>query len=362
MNSYERHELRYLRRKEKRDKINYERSLKYANLDNAFCFHKVMYYADKCCKNVGFKKSTINFKIHLFTNISKCCRKIKNGNYNVGKTYKFTINERGKIRHIDAPHITDRLVHKVLSNEILVPIYNPHLIYDNGASMKDKEFKFSLDRVKTKMYNYYNKYGLVGYVVLIDFSNFFANCDHDVIHNIHKKYIHDDSVIKVIEHYLFIGEGIGLGIEIAQREACIMPNKLDHFLQNYGFKPNRYMDDTFCLVKTYDLAKNILEEYYGICDNLKIKINKFKTKIIKLNNYFKYCKWLFNIDNNGKIIRVSYKDTIYRQRRKLKKMYYLNIPKEELNTVRNSFIAYLNLGNNFKYINNLNKKTLLNSL
>ena len=68
MNSIERKELRYIRRKEKRNFKNIERSNKYGSIESAFTFHKVMFYADKCCKGVGYKKSTQNFKLHLFTN------------------------------------------------------------------------------------------------------------------------------------------------------------------------------------------------------------------------------------------------------------------------------------------------------
>lgn len=148
MTSRERHEARYRRRKARRDEKNIERSKYYANLDRAFAFSKVMYYADKCCNGVGYKKSTQKFKLHLFTSIAMTCRNIKIGNYIVHDTYKFTINERGKTRYIDAPYIYDRLVHKVISNEIVLPLYQPHLIYDNGASMKNKGFLFAIKRVK----------------------------------------------------------------------------------------------------------------------------------------------------------------------------------------------------------------------
>lgn len=97
MNSLERKERRYQRRKEKRLKIIQDRSDKYSNIDKAFVFHKVMYYADKCCLGVNYKKCTQNFKLHLFTNIALCCSEIKNNKYIVGKTYKFKINEIGKV-------------------------------------------------------------------------------------------------------------------------------------------------------------------------------------------------------------------------------------------------------------------------
>ena len=187
MTSSERKELRYKRRKEKRDKKNNGRCELYSNINNAFRFSKVMYYADKCCNGVRWKKSTKSFMLHEFTIIANTCYNIKNDCYKVGKTYKFKINERGKVRNIDAPHINDRLVHKVLCNEIIVPIYYPHLIYDNGASINNKGFIFAINRVKEKLRKYYKLYGNNLYIILIDFSSFFLNCSHEVIHNIHKK-------------------------------------------------------------------------------------------------------------------------------------------------------------------------------
>ena len=55
MNSIERKNQRYLRRKMKREQKNNERNNKYASIEGAFCFHKVMYYADKCCNGVRYK-------------------------------------------------------------------------------------------------------------------------------------------------------------------------------------------------------------------------------------------------------------------------------------------------------------------
>ena len=46
-------------------------------------------------------------------------------------------------------------------------------------------------------------HGLNGYIVLIDFSKFFPNCAHDVIRDIHIKYINDSFAKKVIEDYCY---------------------------------------------------------------------------------------------------------------------------------------------------------------
>lgn len=340
MNSIERRELRYQRRKAKRKVDN-------VSID-VFCFSKVMYYADKCCKGVGYKKSTQNFKLHLLTNIATTCYNIKNNKYVVGKTYNFKINERGKIRNIDAPHIKDRLVHKVLANEVL-NIYDRHFIYDNGASVKGKGFHFTIKRIKKILHHWYLKYGNNGYVINIDYSKYFENCNHDIIKNIHKKYIKDNYLIKVIEDYLFINKGLSLGVEIAQKEALMIPNKLDHFVNN-KYKIIRFMDDSIIFINNYEDAVNLLNNYTVLANTLNIKINNNKTKIVDINKFI-FCKWKYIL--NDKLILIPIKDTIYRQRRKLRKMFNSNIKYNEIKTTKLCFQSYLNIGNCYKYIKKL---------
>lgn len=248
------------------------------------------------------------------------------------------------------PHINDRLVHKVLCNEIIVPIYYSHLIYDNGASVNNKGFIFAINRVKSKLRKYSKIYGNDLYIILIDFSSFFQNCSHSVIHNIHKKYIKDEYTIKVIEDYLFISdEGIALGIEIAQREASMIPNVLDHYLENNSLFVERYMDDTVCLVSSYGKTLKLLNNYKKMCSEYGILINENKTKIIN-NSNFVYCKWKYILGNKIKMVPIS--KTLYRQRKTLRKMIRKNI---DYGQSLNSFCSYLNIGNSYKYIKYLNK-------
>ncbi len=63
-----------------------------------------------------------------------------------------------------------------------------------------------------------------------------------------------------------------------------------------------------------------------------------------------YCKWKFKIYDNGKIVMLPNNKTIYRQRRKLRKMIKNNVNKEDIDIVKNSFKAYLNMGNSYRYI------------
>ena len=50
---------------------------------------------------------------------------------------------------------------------------------------------------------------------------------------------------------------------------------------------------------------------------------------------------------------IPHKSTIYRQRRKIKRMFIKKVNYFDIETSITSFIAYLNLGNSTKYINYL---------
>ena len=171
-----------------------------------------------------------------------------------------------------------------------------------------------------------------GYIVLIDFSKFFLKCDHDVIRSIHNTYINDSYSKKVIEDYLFVNDsGIALGIEIAQREALMVPNKLDKMIINKAYPIVRYMDDSFFICPTYEDAVSTLNEYIEISKGLNIVVNLKKTKITHISKPFIFCKWKYQLLPNGKVINIPAKDTIYRQRRKLRKMNKKNINIETQN-------------------------------
>ena len=131
----------------------------------------------------------------------------------------------------------------------------------------------------------------------------------------------------------------------------MLPNKLDHYLQSQRVPFERYTNDTFFLAKSKSEAKRNCLEYEKIATELKTAINKKKTKIIPLSNNFIYCKWKYTITENGKIIRIPVKKTIYIQRRKLKRMiklFYQNqIDEKEILVTKKYFNCYLKIGNTY---------------
>ena len=100
-----------------------------------------MYKAGKkCCNGVRWKNSTQRFEMHLFSGTARRRRLLLERKWIPGAYVHFTISERGKTRPIDAPRIQDRQVHKVYTKKVLLPLYRPEMIYNNGASLEGKGF------------------------------------------------------------------------------------------------------------------------------------------------------------------------------------------------------------------------------
>ncbi len=173
MTSQERHEARYQRRRAARRARQEARCAALGSLEEVFSYHTMFKYGRKCCNGVRWKQSTQNFERHLFSHTAKQRRLILAKRWRPKKYVHFTVCERGKIRGIDAPHITDRQIHKVISKEVLEPLYDPSMIYDNGASRIGKGLHWQIKRIKQQLARHYRKYGRAGGVLLLDLKKFF---------------------------------------------------------------------------------------------------------------------------------------------------------------------------------------------
>lgn len=187
MTSQERHEARYQRRRAARRARQEARCAALGSLEEVFSYHTMFKYGRKCCNGVRWKQSTQNFERHLFSNTAKQRRLILAKRWRPKKYVHFTVCERGKIRGIDAPHITDRQIHKVISKEVLEPLYDPSMIYDNGASRIGKGLHWQIKRIKQQLARHYRRYGRAGGVLLLDLKKFFPYAPHSIIYQRHQR-------------------------------------------------------------------------------------------------------------------------------------------------------------------------------
>jgi RNA-directed DNA polymerase len=299
-----------------------EKIAKEKNLLNAF---------EEAKKGCDWKYSVQRYDINSLYETYKLHNELINKTYTPRKYYEFILSERGKIRHIKACNIRDRVVQKSLCNNILNPILKKYLIYDNGASLENKGVSFSRKRLEVHLSKYYKKYGNEGYILQIDFSKFFDSIPHDKLIKMIEKKLPDDSINWLIEILInsFGGEkGLGIGSQISQISGLFYPSPIDNYckivksLKFYG----RYMDDIYIIHQDKKFLLSLLKEITEIANNLDLVINKKKTKIVKINKTFTYLKIKYCLLEDGTIIKKLHRTSITRERRKIKKYAKSELP------------------------------------
>lgn len=321
-NKQRKYENRKAKRTHKRMKDNTE----YDNYDKVFTYEHLISSANKCKRNVGWKASVQNFLLEMHYNVFVIYQSLVNRKYRPKISHEFDIYERGKARHIRSVHIRERVVQRCLCDYCLLPILTKTFIYDNCASLKEKGTHFALKRLKYFLNQFYTKYGLNGYVLLFDFSDYFASIPHKAIMNLFKKYIADEEIISLIDSLIKIepgDKGLSLGNEISQVAALLIASPIDHYIKDkcrikYYI---RYMDDGIIIHNDKKYLKQLLKEIDSLAKELGLTINFKKTKIVKLSHEFVFLKKKVHMVNSGKIYMRILPRSIHTMRRKLKKLY-----------------------------------------
>ena len=353
-------------------KYNYDKVFEYSNLIESF---------QKCLKGVSWKPSVQKYKFNCINRLYKQHEDIINRkSYEMQFFKQITIKERGKDRKITPIHINDRVIQKVLCDQLLTPLFTPKLIYDNGASLPNKGVSFTRKRVQQYIEKATREYGNDFYVLQFDFKSFFDSIPHETCYKILKRYIRDDELLNLtmqiikaptlrklrsIEDKAEIEQmvqrlnndeliGICLGSQVSQILALAIPNKLDHYIKDvcrikYYI---RYMDDGIIFAKT---KEELHELYKGMCavvEELGLHFNDKKTHITKIKKGFVFLKIRYRVTDKNRIIKTLTYDGIVRMRRKLKKYKRLvdkgKMTIQDVNSSMQSWISHAKLAKSFK--------------
>lgn len=322
MNSAERHEVRYQRRKAKRIEKRKITQEKYGVFEKVFSFDNLYDSYKKCCKGVNWKTSTQTYKANALLNVYKTWKDLMNESYRSKGFIEFDITERGKPRHIKSVHISERVVQKCFCDYSLTPLLKRYFIYDNGASIKHKGIDFAMNRLNCFLEKSYREYGNKGYALVFDFSKYFENIEHDILLNTLRDKITDTRLYNLLTMFIknFGEKGLGLGSQVSQINAIMHPNYLDHYIkEQLGIKYYcRYMDDGVLVHPSKVYLQYCLKKITEICTELGIKLNTKKTQIVKLSRGINFLKTHFILTKTGKIVRKPYRKNITLMRRKLK--------------------------------------------
>ena len=313
MNSDERRAARRKRREEKRARKKRERC-KNSTLDSVADLNALYKAQREAARGVAWKTSTQRYQIHWLLNILKAKRDLLEGNEVCRGFHEFDIFERGKRRHISSVHFSERVIQKSFTQNALMPSVKPTLIYDNAANIKDKGTAFAVMRTKKLLADHYRKHGREGYVLQADFSDFFASIPHGPVNQLIDTISEDKRLTALGRHFVDMQGDVGLGLGSEPNQICAIafPSPLDHLIcECCGVEGYiRYMDDFICV----HTDKRALQ-----CILAVVRDNEKKTHITKLTKGFTFLKKRFTYSETGKVVVRPCRESITRERRKLKK-------------------------------------------
>ena len=241
----------------------------------------------------------IAFELNLSENLIRLSDALKNQSYELSGYYSFEVFDP-KRRTIHALHYVDRVVQHCICDEVLEPVLNPKLIYDNAACRIGKGTHFAIERVSLFLRDFYKHYGTQGYVLKCDIRKFFDNIDHSILKDKLRRIFRETDLVllleKIIDSYETMpGKGLPLGNQTSQWFAIYYLDEFDRFIkEKLRIKYySRYMDDCVLIDNDKDYLryclKTIEEKLKG---NLNLDFNT-KTQIFPICNGVNYLGWHF---------------------------------------------------------------------
>ena len=340
---------RYERRQQKRYEKRVERCRSVGGLDEVFSFIDMFKAGKECCNGVRWKNSAQRFEMHLFSGTARRRRLLLAHAWVPASYVHFVISERGKTRPIDAPRIQDRQVHKVFTQKVLLPLYLPSMIYNNGASLRGKGFEFSKRELQKDLRWHFRRYGRDGWIILIDFKQFFPSVDHEELFKRHKRYLLDPEICQVADDVINTvpdGKGMPLGVEPSQAEMIAFPSALDNYIKcQLSIKcAGHYMDDYYIIVPPDRDPHEIMRLVVAKAESMKLTVSRAKSRIVPLTKPFRYCKAKYVLTETGKVLMHGNKTGVKRARHKIKvfkaKVDSGEMSYEDLWTSVNGMLAY----------------------
>lgn len=262
------------------------------------------------------------YELDITANTMALKRELETRTYQIGGYKSFKVYEP-KERDIMALHYRDRIVQRSLCDNVLEPVLDPRLDYDNAACRKGKGTHFALDRLKKFMHSAYNRWGLDYYVLKCDVRKYFYSIDHDVLKSLLYPRFEDDGLIYLLDVIIDSTEGVGvpIGNMTSQWFAVFYLDALDRYVRTelkIDFY-TRYMDDFILLSDDKEYLKECLRKIKKfLAERLHLELNE-KTQIFPARNGVDYLGFHTYVTETGKIIRKLRRKSKASMKRKVKK-------------------------------------------
>lgn len=280
------------------------------NLEKIASFENLYQAHRKCRLGKQGEKVVIQFEMNLSFELTRLENELKNYSYRLGGYHEFVIHDP-KERLIQALGYRDRVVQHSLCDNVLQPILEPRLIYDNSACRLEKGTHFSMKRLQQFFYKHYKRNGTQGYILKFDIKKYFDSIDHEILFSQMVKVFGKDreliGLIKMIINSFSVSEGKGLpmGNQSSQWFGIYYLNGLDHYIKEclrIKFY-TRYMDDGILIHEDKQYLQMCLKKMNTyISQNLRLQFNE-KTQIVPISQGVDYLGFHFFMTDTGKVVK-----------------------------------------------------------
>lgn len=342
MNSDERRKARRARRDAKRA-ANRAKRCAALTISNAARIDNIHEAARDAAKGVRWKASVQRYMIHSLRNSLYACRDLLAGN-DIRKGFvRFHVIERGKDRAIAAPRFSERVIQKAVTRAVMAPAVWPTLTPGCAANMRGRGTDYALMRLKGQLAEHYRRHGAEGYVLLMDFSDYFGTIDHGTALDLVRRTLTDPAAVEFMRLQIEANGriGLGLGSEPNQALAVAIPSPLDHLGERWrGIEASgRYMDDSYFMALDKETLWRFLDAARALCSSLGITINERKTRVVKLTRGFTFLKKRFRFTESGRIVVTPIPKSLARERRKLRT--HARMVAEGSMTLEQAYVSYM---------------------
>lgn len=342
MNSDERRKARRARRDAKRA-ANRAKRCAALTISNAARLDNIHEAARDAAKGVRWKASVQRYMIHSLRNSLYARRDLLAGN-DIRKGFvRFHVIERGKDRAIAAPRFSERVIQKAVTRAVMAPAVWPTLTPGCAANMRGRGTDYALMRLKGQLAEHYRRHGAEGYVLLMDFSDYFGTIDHGTALDLVRRTLTDPAAVEFMRLQIEANGriGLGLGSEPNQALAVAIPSPLDHLGERWrGIEASgRYMDDSYFIALEKETLWRFLDAARALCSSLGITVNERKTRVVKLTRGFTFLKKRFRFTESGRIVVTPIPKSLARERRKLRT--HARMVAEGSMTLEQAYVSYM---------------------
>lgn len=342
MNSDERRKARRARRDAKRA-ANRAKRCAALTISNAAHIDNINEAARDAAKGVRWKASVQRYMIHSLRNSLYARRDLLAGN-DIRKGFvRFHVIERGKDRAIAAPRFSERVIQKAVTRSVMAPAVWPTLTPGCAANMRGRGTDYALMRLKGQLAEHYRRHGAEGYVLLMDFSDYFGTIDHGTALDLVRRTLTDPAAVEFMRLQIEANGriGLGLGSEPNQALAVAIPSPLDHLGERWrGIEASgRYMDDSYFIALDKETLWRFLDAARALCSSLGITINERKTRVVKLTRGFTFLKKRFRFTESGRIVVTPIPKSLARERRKMR--IHARMVAEGSMTLEQAYVSYM---------------------